>query len=366
MQSKASWWERAIIGLAVARVLAQAGDDVIVLEAEGRIGNHTSSRNSGVIHAGIYYPQGSLKARLCVAGREMLYAYSKSHGVPYRRCGKLIVAAKLEELLALDAIRTKATENGIDDLDFLDSTQALRLEPELTCVGALMSPSTGIVDSHSLMLAIQGDAEDSGAIIAYHTPFERARLHNGGFVVQVGGSEPMTLEARKLVNAAGLWAPMVAGAIEGLPESSIPGSYFARGNYFSLSGRAPFSRLVYPVPEPGGLGIHLTLDLGGQARFGPDVEWIDGISYEVNPERSREFYAAIRKYWPGLKDGALTPAYAGIRPKITGPNEPGADFRISGPGDHGVHGLVNLFAIESPGLTSSLALADEVASALLH
>jgi L-2-hydroxyglutarate oxidase LhgO len=353
-----------IVGLAVARALARAGHDVVVIETEGQIGTHTSSRNSEVIHAGIYYPKDSLRALFCVRGKEMLYRYCEERNVAHRRCGKLIVAASASELPELESIRQRAAANGVDDLRVLEAREAQRLEPELSCAGALLSPSTGIIDSHAYMLALQGDAEDAGAVVAFHTPFEHASVEQDGFVVRTGGEAPFALKTRLLVNAAGLWAPALAHCIEGLDAKSIPNAYYARGNYFSLAGKAPFSRLVYPVPEPGGLGVHLTIDLGGQARFGPDVEWIDGVSYSVDPARCRSFYAAIRRYWPGLRDDALVPAYAGVRPKISGPGEPAKDFHVSGPSEHGVPGLVNLFGIESPGLTSSLPLADEVASLL--
>jgi L-2-hydroxyglutarate oxidase LhgO len=353
-----------IVGLAVARALARAGHDVVVVETEGQIGTHTSSRNSEVIHAGIYYPKDSLRALFCVRGKEMLYRYCEERNVAHRRCGKLIVAASASELAELESIWQRAAANGVDDLRVLEAREAQRLEPELSCAGALLSPSTGIIDSHAYMLALQGDAEDAGAVVAFHTPFEHASIEQDGFVVRTGGEAPFALKTRFLVNAAGLWAPALAHRVEGFDPKSIPKAYYARGNYFSLSGKAPFSRLVYPVPEPGGLGVHLTIDLGGQARFGPDVEWIDGVSYSVDPARCRSFYAAIRRYWPALRDDALMPAYAGVRPKISGPGEPAADFRLSGPREHGVRGLVNLFGIESPGMTSSLPLAEEVVALL--
>ena len=353
-----------VVGLAVARALALAGDEVLVLESEDAIGTQTSSRNSEVIHAGIYYPPGSLKARLCVEGKKRLYDYCESRGIAHRRCGKLIVAVQADESAELDAIARRAVANGVDDLKFLDTRQALALEPELNCAAALLSPSTGIIDSHALMLAYQGDAEDHGAVIAFRTPFERARAEADGFTVWTGGESPLVVKARRLVNSAGLMAPDLALKIEGLPAAFVPRPYYARGNYFSLAGRSPFSRLVYPVPEPGGLGVHLTIDLGGQARFGPDVEWIDEISYVVDPERARAFYPAIRRYWPGLKDGSLVAAYAGVRPKISGRGQPTVDFCISGPLEHGVAGLINLFGIESPGLTSSLAMAEAVLARL--
>jgi L-2-hydroxyglutarate oxidase LhgO len=353
-----------IVGLAVARALACTGHEVLVIESESQIGLHTSSRNSEVIHAGLYYPKGSLKAQLCVAGRYQLYRYCETHSIDHRRCGKLIVSTSPAEMPQLNSIFTNAVANGVDDLVPMNAREAHALEPRLFCTGALFSPSTGILDSHAYMLALQGDAEDNGAIFVFRTPFLRTSLSARGFVVNTGGAEPFAVGCSRLVNAAGLGAPEVANHVEGLDPKFVPSSRYAKGNYFTLAGRAPFSRLIYPVPELGGLGVHLTLDLAGQARFGPDVEWVDRISYSVDPARSVPFYAAIRRYWPEIEDGALAPAYAGIRPKLSGPGEPAEDFRISGPAEHGIPGLVNLFGIESPGLTSSLAIADEV-SALL-
>jgi L-2-hydroxyglutarate oxidase LhgO len=350
------------VGLAVARAIARAGREVVILEAEDAIGTHTSSRNSEVIHAGIYYPAGSLKARACVAGRQRLYEYCVSHGVPHRRCGKLIVATRAEQIPELQEIREKAHRNGVADVIEMPAAEAMRIEPALRCVGALHSPSTGIVDSHALMLAYLGDAEAAGAMLGLKSALERVFIHDHAFELHVRGAEP--IRARLLVNSAGLRAPSVARGIEGFPADKVPPEYYAKGNYFSLTGRAPFSRLVYPIPDPGGLGVHVTLDLAGQARFGPDVEWVEQISYAVDPRRAERFYAAIRRYWPGLPDGALAPGYAGIRPKISGPGEPAADFVVQGPAEHGVAGLVNLFGIESPGLTASLALADDVAKLL--
>jgi L-2-hydroxyglutarate oxidase LhgO len=335
-----------------------------VLEAEDAIGTHTSSRNSEVIHAGIYYPKGSLKASACVAGRRRLYEYCAAHGVPHRRCGKLIVAGDEAQLGELRQMRDKARANGVGDVDFVSRQQALAWEPELRCVAALHSPSTGIIDSHALMLAYLGEAEDHGAMLALKSRLDRGEVGASGFRISVGGEQPIRVETRFLINSAGLRAPSVARAIEGYPAALAPRELYAKGNYYSLTRRSPFTRLVYPVPEPGGLGVHVTLDLGGQARFGPDVEWVDAIGYDVDLRRAERFYAAIRRYWPGLPDGALAPGYAGIRPKISGPGEPAADFVIQGPREHGVPGLVNLFGIESPGLTASLALADHVAALL--
>jgi len=353
-----------VVGLAVARALAQAGREVLILEAEAAIGTGTSSRNSEVIHAGIYYPQGSLKARLCVAGRDALYAFCGSHGVPYRRCGKLIVATDDSQLAGLDALQAHALANGVDDLQRLDGAELEALEPQLNAVAGLLSPSTGIVDSHALMLALQGDAEAAGALLALQAPVEAVAVMDGGLKVEVGGAGPMILLATTLINCAGHAAPAIAARTAGLAADKVPPRYFAKGSYFSLAAATPFRHLVYPMPEPGGLGVHLTLDLGGQARFGPDVEWVDSLDYGMDASRADGFYAAIRRYWSGLPDGVLQPAYTGIRPKISGPGEPAADFRIDGPAEHGVPGLVNLFGIESPGLTAALAIADEVCQRL--
>ncbi|MGF6110446.1 NAD(P)/FAD-dependent oxidoreductase [Pseudomonas frederiksbergensis] len=349
-----------VVGLAVARALALSGREVIVVEAGEGIGVGISSRNSEVIHAGIYYPSGSLKAQLCIEGKQRLYAFCDERGVDYRRLGKLIVATDDDQRTALQRLLEQGLRNGVDDLQWLDAGQALSLEPELSCVAALWSPSTGIVDSHGLMLALQGDAEASGASIAFHTPLLAARCIEQGFELQISGVQPMQLSCRELINCAGLSAPEVASRIVGLEAQHVPTARLCKGSYFSFSGRAPFRHLVYPAPESAGLGVHMTLDLGGQARFGPDVEWVDQIDYRVDPHRADGFYQAIRRYWPGLPDDSLQPAYSGIRPKITGPTESAADFVISGPTEHGVPGLVNLFGIESPGLTSCLALADRI------
>ena len=349
-----------VIGLAIARRLAQAGREVIVLEAAEGIGTVTSSRNSEVIHAGIYYKAGSLMARMCVGGKRALYRYCRDHGVPHRNCGKLIVATTPQDSEKLAAIKSHAEANGVDDLQELDGEAARALEPALRCEAALLSPSTGIIDSHAYMLALRGDAEDAGAAFAFHTPVLGARAHDDRIELDVGGNPPMSLACRLLVNAAGLQAPAVARSIDGMPIELIPPAYLAKGNYFSCSARAPFSHLIYPVPEPGGLGVHLTLDMAGQARFGPDVEWVDRIDYAVDPARAERFYPAIRRYWPSLPDGALMPSYSGMRPKIVPPAVAVQDFLIQGSGIHGVDGLINLFGIESPGLTSSLAIADHV------
>ena len=353
-----------LVGLAVARALALAGREVVILEAEDAIGTHTSSRNSEVVHAGIYYPPGSLKARACVAGRQRLYAYCAARGVPHRRCGKLIVAADAAQREALEGIRRQAHANGVTDVVPIGMAQVRALEPELSCVAALHSPSTGIVDSHALMLAYLGDAENAGAALALKSPLEKAVVRKDGIELHVAGAEPLL--AALVVNSAGLRAPSIARRIAGYPARLAPPELYAKGNYYTLARRAPFSRLIYPVPEPGGLGVHVTLDLGGRARFGPDVEWVDSVDYRVDPARAGRFYSAIRRYWPGLPDGALEPGYAGIRPKISGPGEPAADFVLQGPRAHGVAGLVHLYGIESPGLTASLALADDVAAQLPH
>jgi L-2-hydroxyglutarate oxidase LhgO len=349
-----------VIGLACAHELARAGYEVFILEQHDAIGTETSARNSEVIHAGIYYPPGSLKATLCVRGKKLLYQFCKDYGVEYRQCGKLIVATSANQEQQLLAIQTKAYNNGVADLVMLNRAQALALEPEVECTAALFSPSTGIIDSHGLMLALLGDAERHGAVLALRTPVERIVKEHDHFTVITGGVAPTSMRAGIVINAAGLHAATVAARINLLPTLHIPTVRYAKGNYFSLAGKAPFSRLVYPLPEPGGLGVHYTLDLGGQGRFGPDVQWVDEINYHVDVARSEKFYAHIRRYWPSLNDGALQPDYAGIRPKLVSAGEPDADFFIQGPAEHGVAGLVNLFGIESPGLTSSLAIAEQI------
>ncbi len=348
-----------VVGLAVARTLALAGREVLVLEACPSIGTQTSSRNSEVIHAGIYYPTGSLKAQLCVRGNAMLYHYLDLRGVAHRRCGKFIVATTEDQRAQLEAIQARALANGVTDLVLLDRCQAQAAEPALQCVGALHSPSTGIVDSHGLMLSLLADLENAGGILAVNSPLALAKID--GSAIELIAIDGTHLRATSVVNAAGLQAPALAARFSGLDPRHVPTAYFAKGNYFALAGRSPFSHLIYPVPETAGLGVHLTLDLGGQARFGPDVQWVDSPDdTQVQPERGDAFYAEVRKYWPALPDGALQPAYAGIRPKISGPGEVERDFCIQGPQDHGVAGLVNLFGIESPGLTSCLAIAEVV------
>jgi L-2-hydroxyglutarate oxidase LhgO len=354
-----------VVGLAIARALALSGREVMVIEAAEGIGTGTSARNSEVIHAGIYYPAGSLKARLCVQGRHMLYAYCAEKGVGHKRIGKLIVATSEQEIPKLDEILQKARVNGVDDMELLSAAQAQALEPALFCTAALLSPSTGIIDSHGLMLAYQGDAENAGAQCVFHTPLVSGKVRShGGFDLQFGGADAMSLSCNVLINASGLHAPTVARQIEGVPADSIPTEYLCKGSYFTLQGRAPFSRLIYPTPHHAGLGVHLTLDLGGQAKFGPDTEWIDRVDYDIDPSRCAGFYEAVRSYWPDMRDGTLSPGYTGIRPKVSGPHEPAADFMIVGPATHGIPGLVNLFGIESPGLTSSLAIAEETLARL--
>ncbi|MGM4924281.1 MULTISPECIES: NAD(P)/FAD-dependent oxidoreductase [Tardiphaga] len=355
-----------VVGLAIARRLAEAGREVIVLEAADAIGTVTSSRNSEVIHAGIYYPAGSLMARLCVAGKQALYDYCRDRGIPHRNSGKLIVATRPEEIAKLASIKAHAEANGVADLKQLSGTEARALEPALACEAALLSPSTGIVDSHSYMLSLRGEAEAAGAAFAFLAPLERGRVTADGFELDVGGEAPMTLACDMLINSAGLSATAIARMLDGMPLDLIPPAYLAKGCYFSCNAKAPFSRLIYPVPEPGGLGVHLTLDLAGQARFGPDVEWVDHIDYTVDPARGERFYPAIRRYWPSLPDGALMPSYSGMRPKIVPPAVAVQDFMIQGAQTHGVPGLINLFGIESPGLTSSLAIADYVAEMAGH
>lgn len=362
-----------VVGLACARALALAGREVLILEAAPHFGAGASSRNSEVVHAGLYYPPGSLKARLCVRGRDLLYAYCDARGVAQRRCGKLVVATCDAQRGRLGEIARAAHANGVGDVRLIESVDARALEPELNCVAALHSPSTGIVDSHGLMLALLGDAENAGAMLALKTPVLDGRVLDDGLQLNTGGEAPMSVAARTVINAAGLFAPLLASRLQGLPPAWVAPARFAKGSYFSLRGRTPFSRLIYPVPEPGGLGVHLTLDLQGRARFGPDVEWLDPaivaahdfsqpepFDYRVDPARLRGFDDAIRRYWPALPDDALAPDYAGIRAKIVGPDDAPADFRIDARTEHGITGLINLFGIESPGLTSCLAIAEEV------
>ncbi|TVQ34701.1 MAG: NAD(P)/FAD-dependent oxidoreductase [Geminicoccaceae bacterium] len=352
-----------VVGLAVARALAQTGREVMVLEKEGAIGTETSSRNSEVIHAGIYYPTGSLKALTCVAGKQRLYDYCRERHVHHANCGKLIVATDESQHATLRNIQAKAKENGVE-LEWWEAERARALEPELACTAALWSSTTGIVDSHAFMLALEGDLGGAGGLVVFHAPVEAATATGDGFVLRVGGDAPMELLADELVNCAGLHAPRLAARIQGLALPYVPAGYYCKGNYFTLSGRSPFARLIYPVPEAAGLGVHVTIDLAGQARFGPDTEWVDELDYDVHASRADVFYAAVRKYWPALPDDALQPGYAGIRPKLAPAGAPTEDFRIEGPAVHGLKGLVNMFGIESPGLTASLALADLVVERL--
>ena len=350
-----------VVGLAIARHLALAGREVIVLEAESAMGTGISARNSEVLHAGMYYPQDSLKARFCVAGNAMLQDYAASRGVTLKMVGKLIVATDDAEAAALDGILDKGRANGVVGLTAISGAEARAMEPEVTCVKALSSPSTGIIDSHGLMLSLLGEAESRGASLALKSPVIGGRVNEGGTLIQVGGADPMTLWARSVVISAGLAAPRVAVSL-GLAQ--VPPAYLCKGNYFGLTGKTPFSHLVYPVPVSAGLGVHFTLDLGGRGRFGPDVEWVEREDYQVDPRRGDSFYAAIRRYWPGLADGALEPAYAGIRPKIQAPDQPARDFVIHGPAETGAPGVIALYGIESPGLTSCLAIARHVGELL--
>jgi len=356
-----------VVGLAVARALVMSAPanarDWLVLETADAIGTGTSSRNSEVIHAGIYYPQGSLKAKLCVQGRHLLYDYLQKNGIGHQRCGKLIVATHASQVPTLASIQSKAHANGVTDLVSIDANTAKRMEPALACLAALHSPSTGIIDSHAYMLSLQGDLENAGGLVAFHASVESATCTTEGIVLQMAdGTELM---AQTVINAAGLTAPWLAAKFKGFPPQHVPTAYFAKGNYFTLSGKSPFSRLIYPVPEAAGLGVHLTLDLGGQAKFGPDVQWVDRPDdLAVSLAHEQAFYQEVRKYWPDLPDHSLQAGYAGIRPKISAPNETAADFLIQGPAVHGVKGLVHLFGIESPGLTSSLAIGLAVQAAL--
>jgi len=353
-----------VVGLACARAAALAGHEVIVAEATGGIGNGVSSRNSEVIHAGMYYPTGSLRARHCVRGRRMLYAFCASHGVPHDKVGKLIVATDEKQTGKIEAIYKQGQTNGVEGLEFLGGNAARALEPALNCVAAMLSPETGIIDSHSFMLALQGDLEDRGGMIAFNTRIERLTPSASGWQVTFGGAEGGTLDVDAVVNSAGLGAQAIARATEGYPASRVPKLVLAKGNYFGFAGRPVFSHLIYPAPVEGGLGTHVTLDMAGRMRFGPDVEWIETESYSVDPKRADSFYASIRTYFPGLPDDSLVPDYCGIRPKLTGKGEPAADFLIDGPADHGLRRLVHLFGIESPGLTSSLSIAEDVAQML--
>jgi L-2-hydroxyglutarate oxidase LhgO len=353
-----------VVGLAIARAAALAGHEVIAAEAADAIGTGVSSRNSEVIHAGLYYPTGSKRAYHCPRGRRMLYDFCASHGVPHRKCGKLVVATNASEMERLEGILKQAMINGVEWVDIIDGGAAKRLEPALACVAAMRSPETGIVDSHRYMLALQGDLEDHGGVVALDTPIERLRPVRGGWTVDFGGADPQSITVDAVVNSAGLGAQKLGRATEGYPAERVPPLFLGKGSYFSYAGRPVFSRLIYPVPIPGGLGVHVTLDMAGRMRFGPDVEWVGEENYDVDAARSAAFYARIRDYWPGLPDQGLVPDYSGIRPKLTGPKEPAVDFMIDGPREHGLDRLVHLFGIESPGLTSALSLAEEVVDAL--
>jgi L-2-hydroxyglutarate oxidase LhgO len=351
-----------VVGLAVARAVAKRGHEVIVAEAENAIGTGISSRNSEVIHAGMYYPTGSLRARHCVNGRRLMYAFCASHGVPHRKCGKLIVATDAVETEKIEAIAAQGKINDVEGLTMMTADAARALEPALFCTAALNSPETGIIDAHAYMLALRGDIEDAGGVIAFNTPVVGARRKDGMWHVTFGGSEGGEFEFDAIVNCAGLSAQSVAKTMEDYPQDRVPKLVLAKGNYFTFTGKPAFSRLIYPAPVHGGLGVHVTLDLAGRMRFGPDVEWIDREYYPVDPKRADVFYERIRTYFPAMPDGALAPDYSGIRPKLTGPGEPAADFLIDAPAQHSVPGLVQMFGIESPGLTSSLSLAEEVAT----
>jgi L-2-hydroxyglutarate oxidase LhgO len=353
-----------VVGLAVARQLANSGLETIVLERHALIGSETSSRNSEVIHAGIYYPRNSLKARFCVAGKTLLYDYCKHNNIDYKRCGKLIVATSDSQLTKLKDIQNQARANGVNDLECLTKTQSQMMEPQLYNVGSLYSPSTGIVDSHAFMLSLQTDLERMGGLVAFRAPVLSASCKNYEFNLCIGGEQQMNIRAKYLVNCAGLSAQYIAQKFAGLPPDSIPPIHFAKGNYYALQGKSPFNRLIYPVPEEAGLGVHFTMDLAGAGRFGPDVEWVNEINYKVNPLGAVQFYAQIARYWPDIQAGSLTPYYAGIRPKVSAPGEPARDFIIQGYSQHNLKGLVNLFGIESPGLTASLAIAEYVATML--
>lgn len=355
-----------VVGLAIARKLAMSGREVVVLEAEEHFGTHTSSRNSEVMHAGIYYSTGSLKARLCFAGRNALFRYCEEHAVNHRRIGKVIVACDESELAGLEKYRTQAQINGCDDLRLLSAAELADMEPAVRAVAGFLSPSTGIIDAHGLMLAYLGDLEAHGGAIGLASPVLSGKVTADGILLEVGGAEKMSLLCRTVINSAGFHAQAVSRSITGVPAASIPPTYYAIGHYYTLSGAAPFNRLIYPVARQDWLGVHVTIDLGGQVKFGPDFAWIDRIDYRFDdsPEHEQAFYTAIRRYYPGLKDGALQPGYTGIRPKIHGPGEPAPDFMIQGPRDHGVPGMVSLYGIESPGLTSSLAIGEYVAGLL--
>lgn len=354
-----------VIGLAVARQMAMAGYEVLIVESQEAIGMGISSRNSEVIHAGLYYPPGSLKAKFCVQGKTLLYQYCQEKGIAHQRIGKILVATELSQIAKLEQIKRTAETNGVSDLRYLSPEEASELEPNLYCVKALLSPSTGIVDSHGLMLALQGDAERHGAQCVFRSPLESVNIKNGLFHCRFGGQESAELSCQILINAAGLNAPLLAKKFEGLSPDFVPSAHYCKGSYFTLSGKSPFSHLIYPMPNEAGLGVHLTLDLGGQAKFGPDTQWITEEDYTLDASRGDSFYQAVRQYWQDLPDGALQPGYTGIRPKIVAQGQPAADFKISSQAEHGIPNLINLFGIESPGLTSSLAIALYVKNLLV-
>ncbi len=353
-----------VVGLAIARRMAKAGREVVILEAETAFGTQTSARNSEVIHAGIYYEPGSMKAKLCVPGRKALYLYCAEHAVKHEQIGKIVVACEEAQVASMHKYMAQAVANGVDDLRLLSTQELHEMEPNVRAAAGFYSPSTGIIDSHGLMLSYLGEAEAHGAALALASPVLGGQVSNQGIRLEVGGAETMTIDCRTVINAAGLRAPDVARSIRGIPLDSIPPAYYAIGHYYTLSGPSPFNHLVYPVTRQDWLGVHVTIDLGHQVKFGPDFEWIDRIDYRFDETREASFYEAIRRYYPGLPDGTLQPGYTGIRPRITGPGEPVQDFTFSGVREHGVEGLLNLFGIESPGLTSSLAIADHVASLL--
>ena len=353
-----------VVGLAIARQFAKSGRDVVILEAEDAFGTHTSARNSEVIHAGIYYASGTMKAKLCVPGRKALYQYCAEHDVKHRRIGKVIVACDESEVPGLMKYKKQAEANGVDDLRLLTPAELAEMEPNVRCVAGFLSPSTGIIDSHGLMLSYLGEAEDHGAMLALSSPVLSGKVESDGIVLDVGGKEPMTVKCRTVIISAGLKAPDVARTIDGIPANTIPPTYYAIGHYYTLATQSPFNRLIYPVARPDWLGVHVTIDLGGRVKFGPDFEWIDRVDYKFDETREAAFYKAIRHYYPGLPDGTLQPGYTGIRPRITGPGEPVQDFTFHNHAMHGVNGLVALYGIESPGLTSSLAIAEHVANLL--
>ncbi|MEM7500479.1 MAG: NAD(P)/FAD-dependent oxidoreductase [Pseudomonadota bacterium] len=353
-----------VVGLAIGRAMARSGQEVAVLESERQVGAHTSSRNSEVIHAGIYYQHDSLKARLCLTGKRLLYEYCEHRGVPHARLGKLIVASGSSEMEVLRDILRRGRGNGVTDLEWLEASQVRAFEPQVRADVAVLSPSTGIVDSHALMMSYQGDLEDRGGAVVLGQTVTRVVVESSGFAVHCDGEKQIAARSRTLINAAGLWASDFAHRIDGLSPSQIPATTYAKGHYFDYAAPSPFRKLVYPVPIVGGLGVHATNDLAGRTRFGPDAEWVADINYDFDATRKEAFVSQIVRYFPALEAARLSPAYTGLRPKLYQPGEVSADFMITGPSEHGVSGLVNLFGIESPGLTASLAIADYVRSLL--